>query len=46
MNPSGKNEIFHENLMKNILNHDVNEFKRYTMIATSTNNLEEVAQWD
>jgi len=46
MNPSGKNEVFHINLIKNVLNIDINEFKRYSMIATSTSDLEEVAQWD
>ena len=46
MNPSGKNEVYHENLLKNGLSHDINEFKRFTMIATSTGDLQLVGQWD
>jgi len=46
MNPTGKNEVFNENLLNNLDKHTEAEFSKYTMIATSTGNFDLAAKWD
>lgn len=46
MNPSGKNEVFEEDIITNVGRLNPDDFRRYTIIATSTPNLAVAAQWD
>jgi ubiquitin-like 1-activating enzyme E1 A len=46
MNPSGKNEVFDENLLNNLDKYQDDFFKRFTIIATSTKWFSIAEKWD
>jgi hypothetical protein len=46
MNPTGKNEVFDQDLVNNIEKLSGEDFKRYTIIATSISDLALAAKWD
>ena len=46
MNPSGKNEVFLENLLDNVDQYPDDKFKAYSFILTSTTNFDVAAKWD
>lgn len=46
MNPSGKNEVVEEGLIGRVGQLQAEDFRRYSMIATSVGDLQVVGQWD
>ena len=46
MNPTGKNEYFEEDLLSRVESLAVEDLKRFSMIATSTANLQLATKWD
>jgi molybdopterin/thiamine biosynthesis adenylyltransferase len=46
MNPSGKNEFFCQNLLEEVERCSEEEFKRYSMVATSTADFAVMQKWD
>ena len=46
MNPSGKNELVSENMVDNIEKYPEEMFKRFTIVATSSTDYNQIAKWD